>query len=241
MEAKSMLEELKEKVCRINKELVSYHLVTFTWGNVSAIDRERGLVIIKPSGVIYDLLKPKDMVVVDLHGKIIEGKLRPSSDTPTHIELYKAFPEIGGIIHTHSTFATSWAQAGRDIPCYGTTQADYFYGSIPCVGVPSREEVEGEYEKNTGLSIVHYFQRQHLDVTAVPGALAQYHGVFSWGKDPEEAIYHAVVMERVAEMALYTESINLGVKEAPSYLIDKHYQRKHGKHAYYGQKNESEK
>ena len=231
-----MLEKLKEQVCAANLLLPKYGLVTFTWGNVSGIDREKGLVVIKPSGVDYDGMTPEDMVVVDLNGKVVEGKWRPSSDTATHVELYKAFPNVGGIVHTHSSYATSWAQAGRDIPCYGTTHADYFYGDIPCLRCLTKEEIEDAYERNTGLLIVGEFARLGKDPAAVPGCLCKNHGPFTWGKDAAEAVHNAVVLEEVAKMAYRCETINPQVRPAPQELQDKHYLRKHGKNAYYGQK-----
>ena len=229
-----MLEELKQKVFEANMQLPKYGLVTFTWGNVSGIDRESGLVVIKPSGVEYDTMKPEDMVVVDLDGKVVEGKYRPSSDTPTHVELYKAFPKVGGIVHTHSSWATSWAQAGRSIPCYGTTHADYMYGEIPCVRNLTQEEIDEGYEKNTGTVIISYFQDR--DYEAVPCVLCKNHGPFAWGKDPAEAVHNAVVLEEVAKMATRCELINPHLEPAPQRLLDKHYYRKHGANAYYGQK-----
>jgi len=229
-----MLEELKQKVFEANMQLPKYGLVTFTWGNVSGIDRESGLVVIKPSGVEYDTMKPEDMVVVDLDGKVVEGKYRPSSDTPTHVELYKAFPKVGGIVHTHSSWATSWAQAGRSIPCYGTTHADYMYGEIPCVRNLTQEEIDEGYEKNTGTVIISYFQDR--DYEAVPCVLCKNHGPFAWGKDPAEAVHNAVVLEEVAKMATRCELINPHLEPAPQRLLDKHYYRKHGAGAYYGQK-----
>ncbi|MDI9241780.1 L-ribulose-5-phosphate 4-epimerase [Fusibacillus kribbianus] len=229
-----MLEALKQKVYEANMDLPKYGLVVFTWGNVSAIDRESGLVVIKPSGVNYETMKPEDMVVVDLEGNVVEGSLRPSSDTPTHVELYKAFPNVGGIVHTHSPWATSWAQAGRGIPCYGTTHADYFYGEIPCARVLTPEEVEEAYEKNTGKVIIEAFEDR--DPMSVPGVLCTSHGPFSWGKDAAEAVHNAVVLEEVAKMATRTEMLNPQVKPAVQYVQDKHYFRKHGPGAYYGQK-----
>ena len=229
-----MLEALKQKVYEDNMDLPKYGLVVFTWGNVSAIDRESGLVVIKPSGVNYETMKPEDMVVVDLEGNVVEGSLRPSSDTPTHVELYKAFPNVGGIVHTHSSWATSWAQAGRGIPCYGTTHADYFYGEIPCARVLTPEEVEEAYEKNTGKVIIEAFEDR--DPMSVPGVLCTSHGPFSWGKDAAEAVHNAVVLEEVAKMATRTEMLNPQVKPAVQYVQDKHYFRKHGPGAYYGQK-----
>ena len=229
-----MLEQLKEKVLKANLSLPKHGLVTFTWGNVSEIDRESGLIVIKPSGVEYDEMKAEHMVVVDLEGNVVEGNLRPSSDTPTHIELYKAFPEIGGVIHTHSSWATSWAQAGKSIPAYGTTHADYFYGPIPCTRQLTREEVEEAYEKNTGTVIIEAFEG--IDSKAVPGVVVRGHGPFAWGKDAAEAVHNAVVMERAAEMACRTEMLNPEAKPIEQYLLDKHYMRKHGPKAYYGQK-----
>ena len=230
-----MLEELKVKVYEANMLLPKYGLITFTWGNVSEIDRESGLVVIKPSGVDYDKMTPDDMVVVDLDGKVVEGKLRPSSDTPTHVELYKAWDKIGGVVHTHSPFATSWAQAGRSIPCYGTTHADYYYGDVPCLRCLTAEEIEEAYEENTGHLIVNEFARLKRDYEAVPAVLSKNHGPFTWGKDGVEAVHSAVVLEEVAKMALRAETINPRVEPAPQELQDKHYYRKHGANAYYGQ------
>ena len=230
-----MLEELKKEVYEANILLPKYGLVTFTWGNVSAIDRKSGYFIIKPSGVSYDGMTKEDMVVMDLEGNKIEGKWNPSSDTKTHIEIYKKFKDVGGIVHTHSPYATSWAQAGRSIPCYGTTHADYFYGQIPSLRCLTNEEIEEAYETNTGRLIVSEFERMQKDPLAVPSALCQYHGVFSWGKDAEEAVHNAVVTEEVAKMAYRTEAINPHVEAAPKALQDKHYFRKHGANAYYGQ------
>lgn len=232
-----MLENLKEAVYNANMLLPKYNLVTFTWGNVSGIDRQTGILAIKPSGVPYNELSPEKMVLVDLSGNVVEGNLNPSSDTPTHIELYRAFTEIGGVVHTHSNFATSWAQAGRDIPCYGTTHADYFYGPIPCLRVLSKQEIEEAYEKNTGRLIVDYFNESGRNPTEVPGCLCKCHGPFAWGKNSFEAVHNAVVMEVCAQMAYQTELINNKVEEAPIFLQNKHYQRKHGINAYYGQKN----
>ncbi len=230
-----MLEELKKKVYEANILLPKYGLVTFTWGNVSAIDRESGLFVIKPSGVEYDEMTPDDMVVMNLEGNRVEGKYKPSSDTPTHVEIYKAFKDVGGVVHTHSSFATSWAQAGRGIPCYGTTHADYFYGEIPCVRCLTKEEIDEAYEKNTGVLIVNEFNRTKKDPVAVPAVLCKNHGVFAWGKDAHEAVHNAVVTEEVAKMAFRCELINPEVKPAPQELQDKHYFRKHGANAYYGQ------
>lgn len=230
-----MLEELKKQVYEANMMLPKYGLVTFTWGNVSGIDRESGLFVIKPSGVEYDKLTPEDMVVMDLEGNRVEGTLNPSSDTATHVELYKAFPEIRGIVHTHSSYATSWAQAGRSIPCYGTTHADYIYGEVPCVRNLSKEEIEEAYEENTGRLIVAEFQRMKKDPMAVPAVLCKNHGPFAWGKDAMDAVHNAVVLEEVAKMAYRAETINPQIAPAPQELQDKHYFRKHGANAYYGQ------
>lgn len=229
-----MLEELKRQVYEANMDLPKYGLVTFTWGNVSGIDRESGCFVIKPSGVEYENLRPEDMVVVDLEGNIVEGSLNPSSDTFTHLELYKAFPKIGAVVHTHSSWATSWAQAGRGIPCYGTTHADYMYGEIPCLRCLSAEEINGAYEINTGRLITEYYIDK--DYMAVPACLCKNHGPFAWGKNPKEAVHHSVVLEEVAKMAARCEQINPEVKPAPTELLDKHYMRKHGANAYYGQK-----
>ncbi len=231
-----MLEELKQKVWKSNLDLVKHHLVLFTWGNVSQIDRKKGLIVIKPSGVSYDEMTAEDMVVVDLNGNVVEGNLRPSSDTPTHIEFYKAFPHVGGVTHTHSTYATAWAQAGRSIPFYGTTHADYFYGDIPCARSLTQAEIEGEYEKNTGLAIIEKFKEDGLDPLEVPGVLIKSHGVFAFGKDGDASVYHAAVIEEVAKMATITEQVNPTVVRADRFMMEKHYQRKHGKNAYYGQK-----
>lgn len=231
-----MLEELKREVYEANMLLPKHHLVTFTWGNVSGIDREKGLFVIKPSGVEYDQLKPEDMVVVDLQGNKVEGRYNPSSDTATHVVLYNRFPTISGIVHTHSTWATSWAQAGRDVPCYGTTHADYFYGEIPCVRNLTEEEIQQDYEKNTGILIADEFERMKKDYQSIPGVLCRNHGVFSWGCDAKEAVHNAVVVEEVSKMAAYTEMLQPKVKPAPQCLQDKHYYRKHGENAYYGQK-----
>ena len=228
-----MLEELKKQVWEANMELPRRGLVTYTWGNVSGIDRASGLFVIKPSGVEYEELTPEILVVMDLEGRRVEGELNPSSDTPTHLELYKAFSEIGGIVHTHSPYATSWAQAGRAIPCYGTTHADYFYGEIPCARNLTPEEIEEGYEKNTGKSIIEVFTGKNP--VYVPGVLCKNHGPFTWGKDAGEAVHNAVVLEEVAKMAYRTESINHHVQPAPQELMDKHYYRKHGANAYYGQ------
>ena len=228
-----MLEQLKEQVYQANMDLQRYGLVTFTWGNVSGIDREKGLFVIKPSGVAYEKLTADDMVVMDLDGQRVEGSLRPSSDTATHLELYKAFPQIGGVVHTHSRWATSWAQTGRSIPCYGTTHADYFYGEIPCVRNLTREEIDEGYERNTGKVIVDWFRDG--DPAAMPGVLCRNHGPFTWGADAAEAVHNAVVLEVVAEMAAHSEALNSQIQPAPQMLQDKHYYRKHGANAYYGQ------
>lgn len=230
-----MLEELKERVYEANMLLPKHGLVTFTWGNVSGMDADSGLFVIKPSGVDYEVMTPDDMVVMDLDGNKIEGDYNPSSDTPTHLELYKAFPEIGGIVHTHSSYATSFAQAGRDIPCYGTTHADYIYGPVPCFRCLTKGEIEDAYEANTGHLIVNEFIRRDLDVMSVPACLCKNHGPFIWGKDCMDAVHNAVVLEEVAKMAMWTELINPQVKPAPQELMDKHYYRKHGANAYYGQ------
>ncbi len=230
-----MLEDLKQRVYEANMLLPAHGLVTFTWGNVSEIDRETGIFAIKPSGVDYDKLKPEDMVLVDLEGNKVEGKYNPSSDTATHVELYKAFPEIGGVVHTHSSYATSWAQAGRDIPCYGTTHADYIYGEVPCLRCLTKEEIDEAYERNTGLLIVSEFKKMNKEILAVPAVLCKNHGPFAWGKNGHEAVHNAVVLEEVAKMAYRAELINPEVKPAPQELQDKHYYRKHGANAYYGQ------
>lgn len=230
-----MLEQLKKEVYEANMLLPKYKMVTFTWGNVSAIDRESGLFVIKPSGVDYDEMKPEDMVVVDLEGNVVEGNYRPSSDTETHRILYKEFPNIGGIVHTHSPWATSWAQAGRGIPCYGTTHADYMYGEIPCVRNLTKEEIDEAYELNTGVLIAEHFKSHNIDVEAMPAVLCKNHGPFTWGTDAHNAVHNAVVLEEVAKMAARCELINPRVQPAPQELQDKHYFRKHGANAYYGQ------
>ena len=230
-----MLEELKKKVYEANILLPKYGLVTFTWGNVSEIDRESGLFVIKPSGVDYDVMTPQDMVVMDLNGNKVEGEMNPSSDMPTHLELYKAWKDIGGIVHTHSSYATSWAQAGRGIPCYGTTHADYFYGEIPCARCLTKDEIAEAYEENTGHLIVDEFARLKKNPSAVPAVLCKNHGVFTWGKNGTEAVHNAVVTEEVAKMAYRCEIINPQIQPAPQELQDKHYYRKHGANAYYGQ------
>jgi L-ribulose-5-phosphate 4-epimerase len=233
-----MLEQLRHDVCKANLALPAYGLVTFTWGNVSGIDREKGLIVIKPSGLDYDGMKSEHMVIVNLEGEVVEGELRPSSDLATHLELYKTFPELGGIVHTHSTQATAWAQACRPIPCFGTTHADYFHGEIPLTRALSREEIKGAYERNTGLVIIETFKEKDLDPVAVPAVLCACHGPFAWGKDVHEAVHNAVVLEEVAKMAQLTLAVNTDAMSAPQYLMDKHYYRKHGANAYYGQKND---
>ena len=230
-----MLEQLKQQDYEANMELPRRGLVTYTWGNVSGIDRESGLFVIKPSGVEYDELRPEDLVVLDLNGNKVEGKLNPSSDTKTHIELYKAFPELGGIVHTHSTHAVAWAQAGRDIPCFGTTHADYFYGPVPCARALTQEEIDEDYEKNTGKVIIEAFQGRNIQPLHVPGVVCSSHGPFTWGKDAAQAVYHAVVLEEVAKMALLTLQIDPNAAPAPQRIQDKHFLRKHGPNAYYGQ------
>ncbi len=229
-----MLENLKETVCRANLDLVKYGLVIFTWGNVSGIDRERGLVVIKPSGVSYDSMKPSDMVVLNMDGKVVEGTLKPSSDAATHIELYKHFKNIGGVVHTHSKWAVAWAQAGMPVPAQGTTHADYFWGAIPCTRKMTEKEVQHDYEKNTGTVIVETFSGVNPD--DVPAVLVNSHGPFTWGQTPDEAVHNSVVLENVAEMAFLAKSMNPELSEMDRYLLDKHFTRKHGKNAYYGQK-----
>lgn len=230
-----MLEELKKQVYEANMLLPKYGLVTFTWGNVSGIDREKGLVVIKPSGIEYEKLTWESMVIVDLNGDKVEGNYNPSSDTATHVVLYNRFSEIGGIVHTHSEWATSWAQSGRDIPCYGTTHADYIYGEVPCVRNLKRKEIEEAYEKNTGILIADEFERMEKDYLAVPAVLCKNHGPFTWGEDAKEAVHNAVVLEEVAKMAARCEMLNPQNQSAPQELQDKHYYRKHGVNAYYGQ------
>jgi L-ribulose-5-phosphate 4-epimerase len=229
-----MLKELKKQVCRANLDLVTHGLVLFTWGNVSAIDRKKGLVVIKPGGVSYDKMKAEDMVVVDLDGNVVEGQYKPSSDTATHVVLYKNFKDIGGVVHTHSEWATIWSQSGKPVPALGTTHADYYYGSIPCTRKLTSAEIEEAYERETGNVIVETFKG--LDSNAIPGVLVNNHGPFSWGKDANDAVHNAVVMEAVSKMAYYTLKIN-DVPSIDQELLDKHYLRKHGKNAYYGQGN----
>lgn len=229
-----MLEELKELVCKANLELPKHGMVTFTWGNVSGVDRKAGLMVIKPSGVEYDAMTPEDMVVVSLAtGEKVEGKWKPSSDTATHVALYNAFPHIGGVVHTHSRWATSWAQAGRSIPAYGTTHGDYFYGEIPCTRKMTPEEIGGAYELETGNVIIETFRDREPD--DVPAVLVHSHGPFAWGTDPHNAVHNAVVLEELAFMAFQTECLQRDVGPMQSELLDKHYLRKHGKNAYYGQ------
>lgn len=229
-----MLEKLKEEVFQANLALVKYGLVIFTWGNVSGIDRENNLVVIKPSGVSYDDMKAEDMVVVDLDGKVIEGSYKPSSDTATHIEIYKADKNISGVVHTHSTWATIWAQSGKDVPFLGTTHGDYFYGDIPCTRKMTAEEIKSDYEKNTGIVIVETFNKRKLEFMSIPSIIVNNHGPFSWGKTPNDAVHNAVVLEQVSKMAHYALQINSDAKMNQE-LLDKHYLRKHGKNAYYGQ------
>ena len=232
-----MLKKLKEQVLAANLLLPKHGLVTFTWGNVSGIDREKGLVVIKPSGVEYDEMTADDMVVVDLAtGERVEGKLKPSSDTPTHLVLYRAFPGLGGIVHTHSRWATTMAQLGRGIPALGTTHADYFYGEIPCTRKMTPAEIAGEYERETGNVIVETFQTRNINPVHVPGVICRNHGPFAWGKDAAQAVYHAVVLEEVARMALYTVQVDPAAAPAPAHVLEKHFQRKHGPNAYYGQR-----
>lgn len=230
-----MLENLKKQVLEANLELDRRSLVIYTWGNVSGIDRKQGLVVIKPSGVAYEELRVDSMVVLTLDGKIVEGDLKPSSDTPTHLGLYRSFPEIGGVVHTHSPYATGWAQANRDIPCLGTTHADYFYGFVPCTRRLNDAEVENDYEKNTAQVIVERFQ--NLDYQHLPGVLVAGHGPFTWGKDPIEAVHNSVVLEEIAKMTLASVQLNPKIGPLPQYLLDKHFLRKHGPKAYYGQGN----
>ncbi len=230
-----LLKELREQVYEANMELPRRNLVTYTWGNVSGIDRESGLFVIKPSGVEYDELRPEDLVVMDLAGNKVEGDLNPSSDTKTHLVLYNAFPQIGGIVHTHSPYAVGWAQAGEDIPCYGTTHADYFYGPVPCARHLTQEELDEDYELNTGNIIAETFRERGIDPVAVPAVICFSHGPFTWGKDAAQAVYHAVVLEEVAKMAIFTRQVNPAAAPAPQRIQNKHYMRKHGPNAYYGQ------
>lgn len=231
-----MLEKLKEEVFLANLELVKNNLVVLTWGNVSGIDREKELVVIKPSGVNYENMKAEDMVVVDFEGNVVEGSLSPSSDTKTHIEIYKKYEEVGGVVHTHSTFATSWAQGKRSIPAYGTTHADTFYGEIPCTRLLSKEEIEEDYEKNTGLVIIETLEDKEIKPLEVPGIIVASHGPFTFGENPKKAVINSIILEEISKMALLTEQINFKSIEIESHLKDKHYLRKHGENAYYGQK-----
>jgi L-ribulose-5-phosphate 4-epimerase len=231
-----MLESLKKTVWEANMELPKYGLVTFTWGNVSGIDRESGLVVIKPSGVPYEEMRPEHMVVVDLDGKVVEGNLRPSSDTPTHVVLYKAFPTIGGVVHTHSPWATSWAQAGRSLPALGTTHGDYFYGEVPCTRPMTEAEIQGAYELETGNVIVETFEKRGIDPAQVPSVFVFSHAPFCWGKDPHNAVHNAVVLEECSKMAVHTYALNPNTQPMDQNLLDRHYLRKHGANAYYGQK-----
>lgn len=230
-----MLEKLKQSVYEANMELPRRGLVTYTWGNVSGIDREKGLVVIKPSGVRYEELTPDKLVVLDLDGKVVEGALNPSSDTKTHLVLYREFPALGGVVHTHSPCAVAWAQAGRDIPCYGTTHADYFYGPVPCARALTPEEIDEDYERNTGRVIVEEFRARGIEPAHVPAVICRSHGPFAWGADAAEAVYHAAVLEEVAHMALLTLAVDADAAPAPQHLQDKHFMRKHGPQAYYGQ------
>lgn len=229
-----MLEALKQQVWAANLQLPAAGLVVFTWGNVSGIDRESGLVVIKPSGVPYQGMTAEDMVVVDLEGKVVEGKWKPSSDTPTHVELYRAFPDCGGVVHTHSRWATTYAQAGMDIPAMGTTHGDYFYGDIPCTRRMTPAEIGGEYEKETGLVIAETFRGKNA--MEIPAVLVNSHGPFTWGKDADEAVHNAVVLEELAFMAWHAAQLNPNAGRMQQELLDRHYLRKHGKNAYYGQK-----
>lgn len=231
-----MLEHLKEEVFQANLELPKHGLVKFTWGNASAIDQDRGLFVIKPSGVDYETMKPSDMVVVDLNGNVVEGDMNPSSDTMTHAVLYRHYPEIGGIVHTHSTWATIWAQAGLDVQAMGTTHADTFYGAIPCARFLTQEEIDRGYEAATGQVIIETFEERALDVLAVPGVLLRGHGPFTWGKDVKAAVVNSVVLDEVSKMNLFARGLNDLASDLPQRILDKHYLRKHGKNAYYGQK-----
>lgn len=230
-----MLEKLKQEVYEANLELVEQNLVIYTWGNVSALDKETNLVVIKPSGVKYSEMKASDMVVVDLDGNIVEGDMKPSSDTPTHLELYRSFKGISGVVHTHSEWATSWAQACRDVPSYGTTHADYFYGDIPCTRSLLKEEISKNYELNTGKVIVETLVKKNYKPLEMPGIIVSNHGPFTWGKTASDAVHNAKVVEEVCKMAFRTEKINQSVEKIDDHLLDKHYLRKHGKNAYYGQ------
>lgn len=230
-----MLEELKQEVYEANMLLPKYNLVTFTWGNVSGIDREKGLIVIKPSGVEYDVMKPEDMVITDLEGNVVDSKLKPSSDLMTHLEFYKNFKDIGGVVHTHSTNAVAFAQAGRDIPALGTTHGDYYYGDVPCTRCLTNEEIANDYELNTGKVIVEEFTKRNIDPNQMPGVLVHSHGPFTWGKNPVDAVHNSVVLEVLSEMALKTFIANPHVESMQQELLDKHFLRKHGPGAYYGQ------
>lgn len=231
-----MLEALKEEVCSANLQLVAHNLVVLTWGNVSAITPDRKYIVIKPSGVDYATMQPSQMVVMDMDGNHVEGDLRPSSDFPTHLELYRRFSSVQAVVHTHSLYATSLAQAECDLPCYGTTHADHFYGNIPCTRQLTQEEVERDYEKNTGLVIAETFEKRAIDPMAVPGVLVSKHGPFTWGKNAKNAVENALVLDQIAHMALLAKTYSPNLQPAPQYLLDKHYYRKHGVNAYYGQK-----
>ena len=231
-----MYQQLKKQVLEANLALPRHHLVTFTWGNVSGVDRERGVMVIKPSGVEYEHMTADDMVVVSLEtGKVVEGSKKPSSDTETHLALYRAFPEIGGIVHTHSRHATIWAQAGRDLSAWGTTHADYFYGPIPCTRRMTPAEIAGEYEQETGNVIIETFKVLGINAKDIPAVLVNSHGPFAWGTDPDNAVHNAVVLEEIAYMNLFTQQLTPDLGEMQQELLDKHYLRKHGKNAYYGQ------
>lgn len=233
-----MLEQLKLEVYEANMEVERQNLIKYTWGNVSGADHEKKLFVIKPSGIPYEELKVEDMVVCDFDGNVVEGKYNPSSDTNTHAVLYSNFPELGGIVHTHSPWATSWAQAGKDVPVYGTTHADTFYGDVPCARFLSQEEIDLGYEWNTGIVIVETFKNRDIGILDIPAVLLQGHGPFTWGKTPADAVMNSVVLEEVCKMNFYTQSLNPDVDSLPKRVLDKHYLRKHGKDAYYGQKGE---
>jgi L-ribulose-5-phosphate 4-epimerase len=231
-----MLTQLKQQVLEANLDLPRHKLVTFTWGNVSAVDRERGLVVIKPSGVEYEHMTAEDMVVVDLaSGRTVEGAKKPSSDTATHLALYREFDDIGGIVHTHSRHATIWAQAGLDIPAWGTTHADYFYGAIPCTRLMTQDEIEHDYELETGKVIIETFRQRDINPNAIPAVLVNAHGPFAWGKDAHNAVHNAVVLEEIAYMGIFSRQLTPGIHSMQRELLDKHYLRKHGQNAYYGQ------
>ena len=231
-----MLEQLKERVCRANLQLVEYGLVVLTWGNVSALSEGGKYIVIKPSGVSYDIMKPEHMVVTDREGNVVEGDLRPSTDLATHVEIYRSFPGVGGVVHTHSRYATAMAQAELDLPCYGTTHADYFFGAVPCTRSLTQEEIAQGYEANTGKVIEETFRARNIDPAAVPAVLVRKHGPFAWGPTPEKAVENALVLDECARMALITRQFNPEVPSAPQEILDKHYYRKHGAGAYYGQK-----